>query len=75
MELGQRLVTMPAPASPLADATAAASVAGATVAGLTLNEWAALVAIIAGVYSIYDRAASRRRRLAACRDCEASAAD
>ena len=43
------------PSAMLADTAAAASVGAATVAGYTLNEWAALTAIIAGVLSIADR--------------------
>lgn len=68
---------MPAPASPLADATAAASAVGATVAGLTLNEWAALAAIVAALASLADRfgvlpTLRRHRRDCPCPDCAAN---
>lgn len=45
----------------LADASAGTSVTAAIVSGVTLNDAAALVAVVAGLYSIFDRWDRRRR--------------
>jgi len=42
------------PAALLADASAAVSVSAATIAGLTLNEWAAVGAVAASVCAVVN---------------------
>ena len=45
----------------LADASAGVSIFSAAVANLTLNHLAAAVAVLSGLYAIYDRWDRRRR--------------
>lgn len=64
---------MHAPSSPLADTTAAAAVGAATYGTLTLNEWAAVAAIIAALMSVADRFGMlpkrRRENRPGCEGC------